>query len=93
MNMDAHRHWAEFFAHWPAGMARKGVLVTDFGEQVLFNGFLAGPDMLVVERQTPDTLGARKMIVRYASVSAVKIVEVIKPTIFQELGFRGTLAT
>lgn len=59
MTLDAAQAWADLFAKWPAGMARKGVLVTDFGDQILFSGFMASPSMVVVERQTPDTVGTR----------------------------------
>jgi hypothetical protein len=90
--MDAAQAWAELFARWPANVARKGVLITNFGEQILFSGFMASPAMLLVERQTPDTVGARKVIVPYSNVAGIKIVEVVKPAAFHELGFQGTIA-
>lgn len=85
--MDAHRYWSEFFARWPSRMARKGVVVTNFGEQMSFSEFMAGPDLLMVERQTPDTMGARKVVIPYASVAAVKITEIVKAEMFKDLGF------
>lgn len=56
--MDPAQAWVDLFARWPASVARKGVLVTNFGEQILFSGFMASPTMLMIERQTPDTVGA-----------------------------------
>lgn len=91
MASDAAKAWVDLFARWPAGMARKGVLVTNFGEQIVFSGFMASPALLVVERQTPDSMGARKVIVPYANISGVKIVDVVKPALFQELGFEGKM--
>lgn len=84
--------WARLFAQWPAGLARKGVLVTNFGEQVAFSGFMTNGELLLVERQTPDTSGARKLIVPLAEVQGVKIVEMVKAATFGELGFTGTIA-
>lgn len=91
--MAAAQAWRDLFLKWPAGVARKGVLVTDFGEQVLFSGFMASETMVMVERQTPDTVGARKVIVAYANVSGVKIVEIVKGSAFEELGFQGKIAS
>jgi hypothetical protein len=91
--MDAAQAWKDLFMKWPASVARKGVVVTDFGEQVLFSGFMASESMLLVERQTPDTVGARKLIVPYANISGVKIVEIVKSSAFEELGFQGKIAT
>jgi hypothetical protein len=91
--MDAAQAWRELFLKWPAGAARKGVLVTDFGEQILFSGFMASESMILVERQTPDTVGARKVIVAYPNVTGVKVTEVVKGSVFEALGFKGTIAT
>jgi hypothetical protein len=91
--MDPAQAWVDLFARWPAGIARKGVLVTNFGEQIMFSGFMASPTMLMIERQTPDTVGARKVIVPYASISGIKIVEIIKASAFHELGFEGTIGS
>jgi hypothetical protein len=91
--MDAAQAWRDMFLKWPPGVARKGVLVTDFGEQILFSGFMASESMVMVERQTPDTVGARKVIVAYPNVSGVKITEIVKDSPFAEVGFQGKIAT
>lgn len=90
--MSNQQAWAKLFANWPAGVARKGVLVTNFDEQVSFVGFMTSGELLLVERQTPDTFGARKLIVPLAEVQGVKIVEVVKSAAFAEIGFAGTIA-
>lgn len=64
--MDSGAAWREWFLKWPKEMPRKGVLVTDFGEQIPFDGFMTTDTLLVVERRTPDTIGARKVILPYA---------------------------
>jgi hypothetical protein len=90
--MSNQQTWAKLFANWPANIARKGVLVTNFDEQVAFTGFMTNGELLLVERQTPDTFGARKLIVPLAEVQGVKVVEVVKSALFAELGFVGSIA-
>jgi hypothetical protein len=84
-------HWKDFFCKWPDVMPRRGVLVTSFGEQVPFAGFMTSETFLLVERQTPDTLGARMLVFAYEEIAALKIVEVVKPKLFSSLGFEGEL--
>ncbi len=82
-------YWKEFFREWPAGLARKGVLVTSFGEQIPFSGFLTGDMFLAIERVTPDTLGARMLVFPYEAINALKITDVVKTETFTKLGFAG----
>jgi hypothetical protein len=79
--------WRDCFRNWPDDLERRGVLVTALNEQIPFDSFLTSDTMLLVERRTPDTVGARKVIVPYSQVAALKIVDVVKPKSFQALGF------
>ncbi len=81
--------WIRLFGEWPGEMPRRGILVTTFGEQVPFSGFLTGESFICLERQNPDSLGARTLIVPYDNVAAVKLVDVVKPAILRRLGFSG----
>ena len=81
------------FEKWPEKMPRRGVLVTSFGEQILFSGFLTHPDLLLIQRTTPDSMGARTVLLTYEGVVAVKITDVVETRQFRELGFEGTLST
>jgi hypothetical protein len=87
MAEDAAEIWRKCFAEWPADVARRGVLVTTFGEQVPFESFAPGDSLLLVERRAPDTVGARTVIISYQCIQAVKIVDVVKLKAFQSLGF------
>jgi hypothetical protein len=80
-------HWGEFFAHWPADVPRRGVMVTSFNEQILFSTFSTSADLLFLERQTPDAIGARSIILPYNAVVAVKIVDVVNVKQFKAVGF------
>ncbi len=89
--MDPATLWREFFVKWPKELARQGVLVTNFDEQIPFVGFMTSDAMLLLERRAPDTVGARKVIVSYTSISALKLVNVVRAKTMQAAGFVGDL--
>ena len=79
--------WRRFFTEWPDDLPKRGVIIAAFGEQIPFSGFLTGERFLLVERQTPDTSGARMLLFPYEQVTALKIIDVVKPAVFRRLGF------
>lgn len=87
MAMDAAQSWRRCFAAWPDTVPRRGVLVTSFGEQILFESFATSEDLLLVERRSPDTVGARTVLVAFEHILALKIVDVVKAKSFQAMGF------
>jgi len=89
--MELDHAWKEMFERWPADVPRRGVLVTSYGEQVLFDGFMTGESFLLINRNAPDTVGARKLIVPYANIVTLKIVDVVKAKALVHLGFEGKL--
>jgi hypothetical protein len=82
-------YWAEFFARWPIDLPRRGILVTSFNEQIVFATFGTSSDFILLERQTPDALGARSVVVPYEQILALKIFDVVKPKHFKASGFEG----
>ena len=85
--MAAITSWGGVFRCWPAEMPRRGVLVTAFGEQIAFSAFSASEAFLLVERHSPDSMGARTILLPYDEISGLKIVDVVKAKTFQSLGF------
>jgi hypothetical protein len=85
--MDTTSAWQECFRKWPAELERRGVVVTSFDEQIPFDGFATSEHLLLLERKIPDTLGARKILLAYSQIMAVKITDVVKMKAFQPLGF------
>ena len=85
--MDVLHTWKDVFDRWPADMPRRGVLVVAFGEQVPFAGFSTSDAFLLAERQTPDSMGARTVLLPYDQIVALKIVDIVKMRLFQSLGF------
>jgi hypothetical protein len=79
--------WRDIFCRWPAEVPRRGVLVAAFGEQMPFSGFFTSEAFLLVERQSPDAMGARMVLLPYDKILGLKIVDVMKPRTVQLLGF------
>jgi hypothetical protein len=84
-----HADWKGLFADWPPALAPRGVLVTTFNEQIPFDGFLTSDQFVVVARTTPDTVGARQVVVPYGNIAALKIVSVVKDKTFEDMGFKA----
>jgi hypothetical protein len=82
-------NWRDFFAQWPAEMQRRGIIVTTFGEQIPFSAFWTSASYLLMERQTPDSLGARTIVLAFTQIAALKLVDVVKMNAFQSIGFEG----
>jgi hypothetical protein len=83
--------WQQYFQNWPKDVPRRGIVVTSFAEQVAFDGFLTTDTMLLLQRKTPDNAGARKVLLAYDTVVAVKFVDVVRGKAFESSGFVGTL--
>ena len=88
--MDLAATWKHCFTNWPADIERRGVIVTTYDEQIAFEGFMTNDSMLMIERRAPDTLGARKVVLPYEKIEALKFTDVIKNRSLQSLGFVDT---
>jgi hypothetical protein len=87
--MHSAEAWRSLFENWPESIPRTGLLVTSYGETVGFKDFLISGSILLVERETPDSLGARKVMVTYEGIAAVKITNPMELTRFQVMGFQN----
>lgn len=83
--------WKSIFVTWPAEQPRRGIVVTTFDEQIVFSGYLTGEEFLFVERQTPDSMGGRALILPYGNIAALKFTDVVKEKAMHDLGFQGSL--
>ena len=86
-------HWQDFFENWPGTMARGGMLVTTFGEQIPFGGFSIKDSLILIQRNTPDNVGARHLLIPFEAISALKITEVVSNDVFTKAGFTGEPVT
>jgi hypothetical protein len=83
--------WKTCFQRWPNELPPRGVIVTNFQEQIPFEGFLISDTMLLLDRKAPDTTGARKVLLPYEQIAALKLVDVLKAKLFEGMGFTGQL--
>lgn len=81
--------WRALFENWPQAIPRTGMLVTSFGETIAFRDFLISGTMLLIERETPDSVGARKVIVTYDGILGVKLTNPMELARFQVMGFQS----
>ncbi len=79
------------FYEWPDKMPRRGIVITAQDEQIPFSGFLTQQGLLLIERTTPDSMGARIVMLPFDNLVGVKLTDVVSPKIFKELGFQGAL--
>ncbi len=80
--------WRNLFQHWPAAMPKQGIVVTTFADQITFVNFLVSGTAVLLERDKPDTLGARKIILDYSAISALKLTDPGDIARYQVLGFQ-----
>lgn len=85
--MDATNAWRMLFATWPEGMPRQGLVVTKHGESVPFLQFRASDAILLVDRGKPDASGARKVLIAFEQIAAVKIGGTQDLDAFESMGF------
>lgn len=86
--METAEAWRSLFEKWPESIPREGLLVTTFQETIAFNGFLVSGGILLVERDRPDSQGARKVMIAYEAISAVKLPTPMELNRFQVMGFK-----
>src|SRR5882724_5423739 len=79
--------WRACFHGWPVNIPQRGVLVTTFDEQIPFASFMVADELLFLERRNPDTLGTRSVIVLFANIAALKIIDPIEAREFRSFGF------
>ncbi|MBA2115709.1 hypothetical protein [Bremerella alba] len=83
--------WLDLFERWPKDMPQKGVIMSELNESIPFVGFALDENMVVVQRQTPDAIGARQAIIPFNSISYLKITAIVPPKAYTEFGFKGAL--
>lgn len=86
--MNSGEHWRMLFENWPASVPRRGLVITAFGESVPFVNYLISGGIVLLERDKPDTMGARKVMLAYDAIAAIKITDVVELANFQALGFQ-----
>ena len=86
--METSESWRMLFENWPDSIPRKGLLVTTFQETIPFVDFMISGGIVLFDRDKPDAIGGRKVMMSYDAICAVKITDVIDLPRFQVMGFQ-----
>ncbi|QDT17489.1 hypothetical protein [Alienimonas californiensis] len=81
-------YWRHLFAHWPADLAKSGAVITEHNEPVRFIDFAVSGGLLLLQRDRPDTTGARKVFVSYDAISSLKLDDPGELDRYRALGFQ-----
>lgn len=83
--------WKSFFSNWPTGIHRRGILLTCLNESIPFMSFMIKEDVLLLERSNPDSMGARFILIDFASINSLRLTDPLKEAVFAGAGFLGKL--
>jgi hypothetical protein len=90
--MQSDKMWRDVFCEWPAGIARRGIVVSSLNEAMPFKGFMVKGDTVLLERSNPDSLGARYIVLPFEAINCLKFIDPLKESVFTAAGFSGKLA-
>lgn len=80
--------WKMLFHRWPATIPKVGIVVTSVNEPIAFSNFQVSEQMVLLERDRPDSSGARTIIVPWQEIITVKLTSPIEPSQFKDMGFK-----
>jgi len=89
--MEMVEHWRNIFESWPDSIPRKGLVVNRLGESMQFSDFLISGGILLMDRETPDSQGARKVMIGYDQIMSLKITTPLELARFQVMGFQAPM--
>ena len=79
--------WRDMFLKWPPHFKRKGVIEPVRGESIPFIDFVMSEDVVVIERATPDTTGARRVAIPFQNIMLLKYTEPLNTEAFLLAGY------
>ena len=92
MTAPSQTNWQEVFAKWPAGLPKRGVIVSTLNEVTPFKSFLLKGDTLLLERANPDPIGTRYIVMGFDGIHMLKIIDPLTEATLKSAGFEGQLA-
>ena len=87
--MNSFDSWRALFENWPGSLPREGQVVSSFGEHIPFKDFLVSGGLVILERDKPDSYGARKVVLGYDAIAAVKFSSPMELARYQVMGFQA----
>ena len=88
--METAESWRALFENWPDSIPHEGIVITTVQESIPFVNFLISGGILLLERDRPDSQGARKVMVAYDAISAIKLTTPMELSRFQVMGFQAS---
>jgi hypothetical protein len=85
-------NWREMFTKWPAGILRRGVIVSTLNEPIPFKSFFVKDSMLLLERANPDPIGTRFIVMEFSAIHMLKITDPLTEAAILGAGYVGQLA-
>ncbi len=85
--MDSADSWRQLFCEWPESLPRQGIIVTTYTETIPFVNFLIAGGVLLAERDRPDGSGARKVMIAFGAIAAVKFTSPMDLDQYKVMGF------
>ena len=85
--MDKAFAWQQMFENWPSSLEKRGLIVIENMEPIDFRDFMICDGLLAIERVRPDSSGARKTVVAFTAIVAVKFLDTEPISTLAQLGF------
>ncbi len=89
--MESAEGWRSILENWPDSIPKKGIVVTSFQETVPFKNFLLSNGIVLFERDSPDSLGSRKVMLSYEGICAIKLTDAMELARYQVMGFQSAM--
>lgn len=89
--MQSAEGWRSILENWPEAIPKKGIIVTNYQESIPFQNFLLSTAVVLLERDKPDSLGARKVMLSYDAICAIKLTDTLELARYQVMGFQPTI--
>ncbi|QDU08926.1 hypothetical protein [Gimesia aquarii] len=89
--MQSAEGWRSILENWPESIPKQGIVVTTFQESIPFQNFLLSSGIVLFERDKPDSLGARKVMLSYEAISAIKLADTLELARYQVMGFQPAM--
>lgn len=68
------------------------MVVTKLNESSPFKGFMLQSEFVLFERSSPDSLGARFIVLPFDQIATIKYTDPLKQPAFEAAGFAGKLS-
>ncbi len=87
--MESAIHWETLLRRWPQEVPRRGILVTTNHENIPFVNFMLATGIVLLERDKPDTLGARKVMLSFEAIAGIKLTDTMDLDAYTVFGFQS----